>query len=372
MSDSSWYLAGADEEALGPLSEETIIEQLKSGQLSPRQYCYREGMPDWQELSQIEPFASQMAALPKLPRLPMLPPLGVYAPRLLAASTTELTPKRLILLVAALAALVWLSQRSSPNVNLSNPKSAYRSFISAMAERDSVKALAAAYTTDNTQEEALRALGELWKAFGNFQAAIKTKFPKRAARGSETLRKSMQLESRGVNNYLRNLDSAEVKTERDTATIHIKGEKKPIRLRKMNGHWRVDMSSLGDLPDPGVVPEYRKLTQVLNRLANDIQHGKMTEDQVTQAMAQIDQAMEQSGSDNVDARYACILNLRALDGAKETWMLENRKTTNDIPTKADLVGGPYLREMPQCPKGGRYTLGRVGEYPKCSVPGHVP
>jgi hypothetical protein len=65
------------------------------------------------------------------------------------------------------------------------------------------------------------------------------------------------------------------------------------------------------------------------------------------------------------------MNRRAIEGAKATWALENRKTTNDVPTDSDLFGRDrYIRKKPQCPKKGVYTLGRVGENPKCSVLGH--
>ena len=65
------------------------------------------------------------------------------------------------------------------------------------------------------------------------------------------------------------------------------------------------------------------------------------------------------------------MNLRAIEGAKATWALENRKTTNDIPTDADLFGPEsYIRDKPRCPAGGVYTLGKAGEKPKCSVRGH--
>jgi hypothetical protein len=69
---------------------------------------------------------------------------------------------------------------------------------------------------------------------------------------------------------------------------------------------------------------------------------------------------------------ACVMNLRAIEGAKATWALENRKTTNDVPTDADLFGADrYIRDKPQCPRNGTYTLGKVGEKPTCSVRGHT-
>ncbi len=70
-------------------------------------------------------------------------------------------------------------------------------------------------------------------------------------------------------------------------------------------------------------------------------------------------------------RNACIANLRQIQGAKETWMLEKEKTTNDIPTDPDLFGAnQYIRQKSTCPDGGVYSIGRVGENPKCSFKGH--
>ena len=67
------------------------------------------------------------------------------------------------------------------------------------------------------------------------------------------------------------------------------------------------------------------------------------------------------------AMNACVNNLRQLDAAKESWRLENHKTTKDTPTWAELL--PYLREKPVCPQGGTYLLGQVGEPPRCSLGG---
>jgi hypothetical protein len=73
----------------------------------------------------------------------------------------------------------------------------------------------------------------------------------------------------------------------------------------------------------------------------------------------------------------CVNNLRIFDSAKQQWMLERGKTTNDVPTWEDVR--PYLPDrwsnsVPVCPTGGTYTLGRVGEPAKCSLgdrdPGH--
>ena len=74
------------------------------------------------------------------------------------------------------------------------------------------------------------------------------------------------------------------------------------------------------------------------------------------------------------ATDACNNNLRQIDGAKQQWMMEHHKTTNDTPTWDDLreyIGrsgttGPVFT----CPAGGSYTIRRVGEKPICSVERH--
>jgi len=69
-------------------------------------------------------------------------------------------------------------------------------------------------------------------------------------------------------------------------------------------------------------------------------------------------------------RNACISNLREIDGAKEQWALENKKSNGDPIVKDEvdryIKGGP-----PNCPAGGKYTYGNVGTDPTCTVAGHV-
>ena len=73
------------------------------------------------------------------------------------------------------------------------------------------------------------------------------------------------------------------------------------------------------------------------------------------------------------SRNACSANLRMIQGAKETWALENKKSPTDVPWPADLIGSDkYIRTTPVCPAGGSYRLGAFREKPTCSVsgPGH--
>jgi hypothetical protein len=64
---------------------------------------------------------------------------------------------------------------------------------------------------------------------------------------------------------------------------------------------------------------------------------------------------------------SCIGYLYKLRGSKEQWSIEFKKAPTDIPTWDDLFR--YLRQVPQCPSGGTYTLGRLDANPTCSKHG---
>lgn len=77
-------------------------------------------------------------------------------------------------------------------------------------------------------------------------------------------------------------------------------------------------------------------------------------------------ALSQPASDK------CIMNLWDIATAKRLWMLDNRKSANDVPTWDDIQ--PYMGpgsegRIPNCPNGGRYTIGRLSDPPTCSIGG---
>ena len=71
-------------------------------------------------------------------------------------------------------------------------------------------------------------------------------------------------------------------------------------------------------------------------------------------------------------RAACIANLKQIDGAKATWALENKKTSTDSPTAADLYGPTkYIRDEPTCPASGTYSINAVDARPSCTIADHT-
>jgi len=70
---------------------------------------------------------------------------------------------------------------------------------------------------------------------------------------------------------------------------------------------------------------------------------------------------------------SCIANLKQIEGAKETWALEEKKTTDATPGQADLEPN-YIKSWPTCPAGGDYVagIGNMSTRPACSLGGdHV-
>jgi hypothetical protein len=76
------------------------------------------------------------------------------------------------------------------------------------------------------------------------------------------------------------------------------------------------------------------------------------------------------GSGAKAQRNACINNLRQIDGAKEQWAQDKRKSEGDLIVPAEV--NEYIKGgAPKCPKGGVYRYGKVEDAPTCSIPGHA-
>ena len=55
-----WYLPDEAGQPVGPYTSNQILEQLSTGQMPETTLCWREGMPDWQPLTAVEPFAAEI------------------------------------------------------------------------------------------------------------------------------------------------------------------------------------------------------------------------------------------------------------------------------------------------------------------------
>lgn len=74
---------------------------------------------------------------------------------------------------------------------------------------------------------------------------------------------------------------------------------------------------------------------------------------------------------NTPSSNACVNNLRQINSAKDQWAIVNNRSNGTIASWIEVV--PYLKgnAKPACQMGGTYTIGAVGEHPKCSVTEHA-
>jgi hypothetical protein len=74
---------------------------------------------------------------------------------------------------------------------------------------------------------------------------------------------------------------------------------------------------------------------------------------------------------SVSPANACINNLRQIDYAAQQYTIEHHLTNGDrINFPNDLT--PYIKldkngKIPTCPKGGVYSIKKVGDVPTCSL-----
>jgi predicted nuclease with TOPRIM domain len=121
--------------------------------------------------------------------------------------------------------------------------------------------------------------------------------------------------------------------------------------------------------------------QVATAQAQATQTAQQAQQQAARLAAENESLRAQGGkpaltavtiSPEAQAQETCISFLRIIDGAKQTWALENKKAPTDVPTAADLA--PYI--LPKdlqiaCPSGGTYSINAVNQPPTCTIPGHA-
>lgn len=66
------------------------------------------------------------------------------------------------------------------------------------------------------------------------------------------------------------------------------------------------------------------------------------------------------------SKSSCVAHLKMIDGCKQQWAIDNKKTATDLPNDADLFGKDrYLKMKPVCPLDGTCSINAVGEDLTC-------
>ena len=72
----------------------------------------------------------------------------------------------------------------------------------------------------------------------------------------------------------------------------------------------------------------------------------------------------------ISVRNICVNQLREIDGAKEQWAEVNGKKTGEDVDVRGVAEFLRAKKIPECPKGGAYSIGKVDEEPRCSEAQH--
>jgi hypothetical protein len=59
-----WHVPRPDGPPLGPLTAEEVLGMWQRGEINATRLCWREGMPHWLSLRDVEPFAARMRSAP--------------------------------------------------------------------------------------------------------------------------------------------------------------------------------------------------------------------------------------------------------------------------------------------------------------------
>lgn len=71
-------------------------------------------------------------------------------------------------------------------------------------------------------------------------------------------------------------------------------------------------------------------------------------------------------------RNACLANMQKIENAKDIFAMENRLSTGDSVTAAQIAPQFIKGIFPSCPSAGTYTVNTIGTHTECSTHGVLP
>lgn len=157
--------------------------------------------------------------------------------------------------------------------DISSPKAAVKTFISAIARGDASSAKAAAIA-DDKQAKVIEAMAAMFPGMVKLHDAAAQKFGAEQAKDLE-----------GPIAIIANVDKAEEKIDGDKATVTVKGANKPVALKKVDGGWKVDMAGMSSPDDAEMTKMAPIMGKVAGEVADDIKAGKFKDmNEAQQAM----------------------------------------------------------------------------------------
>lgn len=151
------------------------------------------------------------------------------------------------------------------NNDLATPKGAAKAFATAMENGDAAAAKRASTGGDPQVIEAMAKLS------GNMKKLHDASVAKFGDQG-----KNLTEGGGGPNfsDWSKKIDEATVKEEGDTATLTQKDNAEPLKLKKINGEWKVDVSPMtGEMAGMGTAM-FDSMAKAANETADEVKAGK--------------------------------------------------------------------------------------------------
>lgn len=155
---------------------------------------------------------------------------------------------------------------AADKVDFSDPKPVAVAFAKAMVAGDAKAVRATAVGTDE-EFKTVEALGAIFPAIKKFKAACDAKF------GPDNL---LSKNMAAGQDPAAEVEKSDVKVDGDTATVTNKNkpdEKEPMKLKKVEGKWKVALSSMGK-DAGGIAKKAPAVAKVFGDAAADIEAGK--------------------------------------------------------------------------------------------------
>ncbi|HZL34525.1 MAG TPA: hypothetical protein VFC78_04385 [Tepidisphaeraceae bacterium] len=143
----------------------------------------------------------------------------------------------------------------------STPKATAAAFARAVAAGDADGAKKASTGGDPAAIDALAAMAHKMKKLHD---AIVTKF-------GEAQVKTIQGSTYNMSEVLDQMDAAQETITGDSATLIFNHAGHPMKLKKVDGNWKVDAS---EVARPGMVPMFEKMGEAASQTADEISAGK--------------------------------------------------------------------------------------------------
>jgi hypothetical protein len=177
----------------------------------------------------------------------------------------NLIPAASLLCITLMVATAWAEQEKP---DLSTPEKAAQSFFDALEKGDADGAKAAT-VPEEQQQEAVVALTKFVSGMKKVEKAAIEKF------GEEGRQILEPKNGQGFRFKVdRDLEEARVEVDGEIATVHTPEEEKPIKLRRIEEQWRVDLAAVENEQDlRQAVPLFEAIASAAERTAGEINDG---------------------------------------------------------------------------------------------------